>query len=326
MSVCIAGWASPAGDLPSGAPSGRRRAQSPDRSRGRVLVAALDLDAADGPLTGPPEPAEVLALVRLHRHPLGTVRLSIPADRDLPTTLRRAAVMQLGGAIAEHERRDRALDGPLWQRRDPPPGGQPPPCLKRRAAALADPTPISVVVRARGHADGGLERCLDSVAALDYPSYEVLVVGHGPDARAARQIAARARGRIIAVTDDASVVDRDWLAAIAEAFTDTRFAVAVGSVMPTLRRRERPASVWPRPLGNAANLAFDAQAFATLYQSGPMLTGRHRVARRREIHLPDAVVWHQVRDVTEQSEASRTDGRGPGSPSGPRARSGFTEV
>jgi glycosyltransferase involved in cell wall biosynthesis len=112
---------------------------------------------------------------------------------------------------------------------------------------------VSVVVATRDRATS-LARCLDSVLANDYPNFEIVVVDNDPTSSAtATMIESRygdqgvrylredrrglasahdrgvemAAGSILAFTDDDVVVDRDWLAAMVEAF---QLADNVGAV------------------------------------------------------------------------------------------------
>lgn len=140
------------------------------------------------------------------------------------------------------------------------------PCNKKRSAgstgqgshrpAIAMPPPsIAVVIPvSRPHAE--LRRCLDSVSKVDYPRKEIIVVDNGTDneetyalARefGARYIREKKRGAnfarnagieaadadIIAFTDDDVVVERDWLSAIASAFSlEPAIACVTGLIMP----------------------------------------------------------------------------------------------
>jgi glycosyltransferase involved in cell wall biosynthesis len=99
-----------------------------------------------------------------------------------------------------------------------------------------------------------LDRCLQSLLELDYPSYDIVVVDNAPSTDATAQLVRRrfahrgaqyvresrpglgaahnrgidaATGQILAFTDDDVVVDRHWLAAIAEAFALTTDVGAV---------------------------------------------------------------------------------------------------
>jgi GT2 family glycosyltransferase len=108
---------------------------------------------------------------------------------------------------------------------------------------LASPPPISVVIATRER-PAQLQRCLESVCRLSYPVFEVIVVDNDPVTDDAERLVrerfgfavtylkeprrgvaaahnrglAEAGGRIIALTDDDVVVDRDWLTAVAEGF------------------------------------------------------------------------------------------------------------
>ncbi|MBD2081284.1 glycosyltransferase [Leptolyngbya sp. FACHB-17] len=124
---------------------------------------------------------------------------------------------------------------------------------------LTEPTPpvqepISVVVCTRNRT-GQLKRCLRSLTALDYPTYEVIVVDNAPSDDSTYQLVkelpvryvredrpgldwARNRGLtearygIVAFTDDDVQVDRHWLSAIATAFTNPEVMAVSGYVAP----------------------------------------------------------------------------------------------
>lgn len=229
-----------------------------DPKQAPILVAQVDVDAPDSPPVTLARPTTALALVRMHRRSLGVIGARLPAGSDLPSGLRTAACTQLGPRLAEHARQDWADSG---SRPSPTAGAGPaldpmPPCLRARAAVLADPPPISVIIATRER-PRLLARALASLAALDYPKYEVLVVDNEPESDATRQAAeealgpvrylrtrrrgvARAHnlgvreagGRILAFTDDDVTVDADWLAAIAETFADPRVGAVTGLIMP----------------------------------------------------------------------------------------------
>ena len=229
------------------------------------------------------------------------IRARVEAGYPAAPRLRRAAVMELGPAIQEHERRDAA---------GPP--GDIPLCLRRRARLRDDLPPITVIVTTRDH-HPHLERCLGSLAALDYPRYQVLV----PDApelpgTAAPDVGlaaaeAEATGRILAFTRDDSVVDRDWLLAIAESFADRRVGCMTGLIMPGLPRRggfaepvfdadgtDHDRGLPPpaaRSAATSANLAFDADLLRHLPGPG---TPRQAIAGGRSaVYQPGAVVWQR---------------------------------
>ncbi|QMU77481.1 glycosyltransferase [Streptacidiphilus sp. PB12-B1b] len=222
-------------------------------------VVELDLDDAGEPRSPlRPRPAgpdgRVLALVRLHGHPLGLVSATgVPGD---PAGMRRALVDAAQHRLAEPIARHLAADA-LRQPAFPAAHG-PHPCRARRAEVLADPPTISVVVATHNRV-GTLRECLDSLLRTGYPGLEVIVVDNAPandDAQALirRQYQDRVRylrepvaglarahncglaaagGEITAFTDDDTVVDREWPAALAEAFAaDPRTGCVTGLIVP----------------------------------------------------------------------------------------------
>jgi GT2 family glycosyltransferase len=130
------------------------------------------------------------------------------------------------------------------------------------------PPRASVIVATRDRV-ASLSRCLDSLAALDYPEYEVVVVDNVPGTSATERLIARrhardvryvvegrpglaaahnrgiaiARGEIVAFTDDDVVVDRRWLLELATAF---HWAPDIGCVTGMIAAAElvTPAQIW----------------------------------------------------------------------------------
>lgn len=116
---------------------------------------------------------------------------------------------------------------------------------------------VTVAVCTRDRADV-LARCLDSVHALEWPDFEILVVDNAPSDDATRELVTgrfprvrylreprpglsvarntaleQARGRIVAFTDDDAAVDPGWLRAIVGAFSrDPRVGAVTGLVQP----------------------------------------------------------------------------------------------
>lgn len=113
---------------------------------------------------------------------------------------------------------------------------------------------ITVVVCTRNRTDL-LADCLTALGALNYPSYEILVVDNAPDNDDTKRLAEefgvryvrenkpgldRARNRgireslspIIAFTDDDARPDRNWLRSIAESFSDGQVMAVTGFVAP----------------------------------------------------------------------------------------------
>jgi GT2 family glycosyltransferase len=193
----------------------------------------------------------VLAFVRLHTHPLGAAILQVRPEGLTDRDVADAVYGQLGPRIATHLEQDRAGTGQA--------DSNLPPCLHRRARVLAAAPSITVIVATRDRTVS-LYRCLQSVLELDYPAYEVVVVDNAPSTDATAQLVRTrfahrgvryvcesrpglgaahnrgieaATGQILAFTDDDVVVDRHWLAAVAEAFALTTDVGAVtGLIQP----------------------------------------------------------------------------------------------
>lgn len=171
-------------------------------------VCVIDAEACPEVIVGGPDYDALWALIREGGRPRGLIKLAFDGGE-----LTRA---QLTAAISE-----------LPARPDAPP----------RAAPPADALPsISVVIPTMLERADGLQACLRSLAALDYPSFEVIVVDNRregaspveipgvhvlreslPGISAARNRGlAEATGEIVAFTDDDVEVDPGWLLAIAE--------------------------------------------------------------------------------------------------------------
>lgn len=220
------------------APAGPRAAADPGPpERARTPVGVVDVDLARpyefrppaGP--GPIRPtAPVLALVRLHGRPLGLVGAAGGSPEDL------------WRSVADTARRRFSLS------RDPSPA---------RASAPASPS-ISVIVATHDR-PGMLRACLESLLRVEYRNFEVIVVDNAPGDDAAERLVrgtyggrvryvrepvaglarahnrglAAARGEIAAFTDDDTLVDPGWLAALAEGFAqDPRVGCVTGLIVP----------------------------------------------------------------------------------------------
>lgn len=204
---------------------------------------------------------ESSVLVRLHGQPIG--QLTVPLrTRGLTSDELADAIWRAVPGIAEHLVEDGLpAPGTLTGSGLGVSGGSPR-CLARRRAAVADAPFVTVLVATRNRTES-LERCLESLAGLDYPRFEVLVVDSAPsDDRTSELLAAmngivgpaalryvreprpglaiahntglaEARGEWIAITDDDVVVDRQWLSSIAEsAASDPLVACVTGLILP----------------------------------------------------------------------------------------------
>ncbi|MFD6551515.1 glycosyltransferase [Streptomyces sp. NPDC058398] len=193
---------------------------------------------------GPARPqGQARALVRLHGRPLGMVSA---ADASGPEGLWRAladtAHRELAGQLARH----RAVD-----RTGPPDGGV-------RHPALQQAPLISVVVATRDRPEK-LRHCLRSLLRSTYPDFDIIVVDNAPAddttevlvrseftgrvlyvrepvaglARAHNVGLGRARGSVVAFTDDDTLVDPGWLSAVAGTFAhDPRIGCVTGLIVP----------------------------------------------------------------------------------------------
>jgi len=214
-----------------------------------VKLISVDLEAPL-PAVPPWTDGEQWVLVRLHRDPLGLVYP--PKAGCSPRELARLIENRLGSAIGRHLAGDNL--------------GSPDATIDELAAFpaacprhdVAPRTPVTVAVCTRDRAPQ-LPRCLDAIAALDYPAalLDVVIVDNAPRDDATRQVVARhpamryvcepepgldrarnraileGRGDVIAYTDDDVCVDAQWIAAIARAFEEEPQAMAVtGLVVP----------------------------------------------------------------------------------------------
>jgi glycosyltransferase involved in cell wall biosynthesis len=133
---------------------------------------------------------------------------------------------------------------------------------------------VSVVVPTCGRTPL-FESALDSLAALDYPHYEIVVVDNAPQiGDTARIIAVRtadnprlrytietrpgvafarnrglaeAKGAIVAFADDDLILDRGWLRGLVDGFTDDDVVAVTGQILA--RELDTPAQIWLEQYG-----------------------------------------------------------------------------
>jgi glycosyltransferase involved in cell wall biosynthesis len=200
--------------------------------------------------------ARVQLLVRLHHHPLGLVELPLPEMGLDPTSYAPAIWQALGPVINAHLGADGLpaltalpLTGIVSE--------QEPLCQQAARELLAEPPFISVVICTHER-PSLLATCLESVMALDYPHYEVVVVDNAPRTDQTRQIseqfadrkvpvrylvepnqgqcwarntgARAARGEIVAYTDDDVIVDPHWLLGVVRGFAAAENVGAVNGL------------------------------------------------------------------------------------------------
>lgn len=211
-------------------------------------------------------------LVRLHGQPIGVVELDLPAQPAIYAPLIWHA---LGDAIRAHL----GADG-LPSVAGLPPGGLPAlsePTCRRERRAFKERAPFASVVVCTRDRPQSLRHCLDSLMSLDYPGFEVIVVDNAPsDTVTCRLIAEnfcdrvryiredrpglswarncgwrKARGEIVAFTDDDVVAPPGWLTELAlgfEAAPDV--ACVTGIVLPA--ELETQAQLWFEQFGGVS--------------------------------------------------------------------------
>ncbi|MFF4889391.1 glycosyltransferase [Micromonospora chersina] len=252
----------------------------PRRRTGPAPVQVVTVELSEGvpdiPDTGGPDDTRYGAaqvLVRLHGQPLGLVEVPLPAGGLAAPALTAAIRSRLAAAIDAHRRHDGL---PTLDRLDSAPAaeaggaGSCPSC----PPAAEHPPFVSVVVPTCGRTPL-LESTLDSLTALDYPDYEIVVVDNAPQVTETARIVARraagdprfrytgeprpgvaharnrglaeARGTIVAYADDDLVLDRGWLRSLVDGFTDDGVAAVTGQVLA--RELDTPSQIWLEQYG-----------------------------------------------------------------------------
>jgi len=215
-----------------------------------LKVVDVELSQPVGDLDGLAGYDAVRGLVRFHGEPLGYIQVGVVNNRCAGSTLARAALSTYGPAIICHLVAD-GLAAPAGELRIDD-------LIGLAHPDDAGPAPfVTVAVCTRNRPDD-LARCLEAIAELDYPSFEVVVVDNAPSddrteqlvrgrfpqvryvreprpglSNARNRAIAEARGEIVAFTDDDVVVDRGWVGAIARVFAENPGVVGLtGLVVP----------------------------------------------------------------------------------------------
>jgi glycosyltransferase involved in cell wall biosynthesis len=240
------------------------RTSAPQGRRGPVRLVDVELSA---PLRDvePLRPqvgdayAEIRLLVRLHRRPLGTVTLRMPAE-GLDAGLMADAIWdRMGVAIRSHCRQD-GLEVPEKLLAD----GLLHPvstACSWRSALYGPALPLaSVVITTCGGPGTRLTDTIAGALAQTYPNFEVVVVDNRPETsgvavdlelafpgerrvryaaeprrglgHARNRGAAAARGELVAFTDDDVELDPDWLACLVAGFDHPDVACVTGLILP----------------------------------------------------------------------------------------------
>jgi GT2 family glycosyltransferase len=223
-----------------------------------IWVGSLEL-ASDGLVTGmngvAPAGQNARILVRMHGAPLGFVTLPASPVSTLTARARATAERTLAGVLQRHADADRAaaeMTGSAdWASRVA--------CPRRFSAGARPGISITVCTRDR---TGQLRQTLGALREISYDPVEILIVDSAPSTDGTKQLAtklseedpriryvreerpglsrarnrglAEARFNIVAFTDDDTLVDAGWAAAIAAGFAADAEAVCVTGPVPAL--------------------------------------------------------------------------------------------
>jgi glycosyltransferase involved in cell wall biosynthesis len=208
-------------------------------------------------------------LVRLHGAPLGVVDIDRPDSEIDPDIVGEYVHRELKAVIDAHLRED-AIEHASPNGNGTPAARTTPRCIRRRLELKERAPSASIVIGTRERPDS-LAATLDSVLALEYQQFEVIVVDNAHTTDRTRDLLAtrysdvaavryvreplpglavahnrglsEARGEIVAFTDDDVFVDRRWLLELARGFElGDRVACVTGLILPT--ELETPAQLW----------------------------------------------------------------------------------
>ncbi|MBA2394899.1 MAG: glycosyltransferase [Ktedonobacteraceae bacterium] len=225
-------------------------------------------------------------LVRLHSQPLGIVELQFGTDKLSPGECATQIWHDLHTQINHH-----LIQDGLPQIKNLTAKGvltpSTPFCTREREQLLANAPFVSVIVPTHDRPDQ-LTACLNSLLALHYPEYEIIVVDNAPNTNATVKLLegltdaphavryvredrqgpswarncgiAIARGEILAFTDDDVVVDSYWLAEMVKSFRgDGAVVCATGLVLPM--ELDTPAQILFEEVGGY-NKGFERRIFS----------------------------------------------------------------
>ena len=209
-----------------------------------------------------------LALVRLHSVPLGVIKIHFEERGVGPEALAALIWDHLGDAINAHLRQDGLPEVTALGPDGLPVSGDTA-CVSGRRQVLRNAPFVSIVIATRNRARM-LAPTLDSLLALDYPNFEILVLDNAPSNSETADLIAQRYGLsgriryvredrpglgvahnralkelvapIVAFTDDDVVVDAHWLTALVRGFeAGPRVGCVTGLVLPA--EVETPAQV-----------------------------------------------------------------------------------
>jgi O-antigen biosynthesis protein len=200
-----------------------------------------------------------LLLVRLHTELLGTVEVPLSSGELSPHEVAAAISSKLGDRVRQHLHEDGLSSPEVLSSRGISMRGTPR-CLAGRRKMLAAAPFVTVAVPTRDR-DEILRQMIESLLALEYPRYEILIVDNAPRTDAAARVVAsfarkkipiryvredlagisyaknrglaEASGEIIAFTDDDVNVDPHWLSTLVLGFqAGSNVACVTGMIFP----------------------------------------------------------------------------------------------
>lgn len=225
---------------------------------GSIWVGLVDLDTGQTVvgMTGPmlEHHKEARVLVRMHKAPLGYV--SVPAQPEVTLTERTIAAAKV--ALAEPLRRHLTLDQAARLPADSPDWAAHVSCPQHYSEGTVG---VTIIVCTRDRTEG-LQKSLSALRAVSHTPIEFLVVDNAPSDHGTRELVttlaqddprfrytceprpglsrarnhgvAKAKFDIIAFTDDDTMADPGWPAAIAAGFaSDPATACVTGLVVPS---------------------------------------------------------------------------------------------
>ena len=213
-------------------------------------------------------------LVRLHTQPLGIVKLSLEKNELQPYEYVDLIWDTFQMQINEHLHQD-GLGSLSGLDESGIPYAGPCSCLEERKRFLAGAPFVSIIIPTHNRPER-IAACLQSLLALEYPCYEIIIVDNAPGTSDTADLIQRtyqdgnqvryiredrpgpsfarnagimaARGALLAFVDDDVVVDAHWLTELVRAFSlEKDVACVTGLVLPL--ELETPAQFWFEEFG-----------------------------------------------------------------------------
>jgi glycosyltransferase involved in cell wall biosynthesis len=240
-----------------------------------VLVGDLQLDEPLPDLNTDGRFESARLLVWLHGLPIGEAAFELRRRPLTSAELASQVWPQVREVVAEH-----CADEGLPVPDQVPPSGlvrpERPRCAQRRQVAANSPS-ITVIIATRNRTES-LLRCLDSLSKLNYSPFDVVVADSAPSSDETEQALSRsgswpfelhylrvsrpglalahnaalraATGEFVAITDDDTEVEPDWLTVLANAFLESDATCVTGLILPA--ELETPAQLLVERAGGFA--------------------------------------------------------------------------